>query len=311
MLEELSTFASAAQSDLSKLWTGAGLPPAEQHELIAKLVTSLREVVANTVKDEQAKLEAMRTQMPELRVELEELREMLGGDVRAVASDDSQPLIPQHRVLTSAIDAAKALKLERLEQRKAKEEKLAAVRMELDGEEGPAPDFVAPPTEPSFNEAGGLSLALLGRLQAQVDAANDEKASRLALLGKATHEADTLRKVLGYAAEAAESPPDVSRAAIAAAEASLQELAAERQKRQAILDDCIEYIAELRAKLQIDEASWTKLPDVEEAGLSPEVLAKYNVELERLEQIKAKVRAQERARAPSRRRPNETSRAPP
>ena len=51
----------------------------------SKLVTSLREVVANTVKDEQAKLEAMRTQMPELRVELEELREMLGGDVRAVA----------------------------------------------------------------------------------------------------------------------------------------------------------------------------------------------------------------------------------
>ena len=43
MLEELSTFASAAQSDLSKLWTGAGLPPAEQHELIAKLVSRLVE----------------------------------------------------------------------------------------------------------------------------------------------------------------------------------------------------------------------------------------------------------------------------
>ena len=266
-----------------------GLPAAEQTEALQTIAASLRDVVDSAVKTEQNKLDEMQARVPVLRSELSALRDVLGGDVRAVASEDTTMLlVSQYRMLASAIDVAKALRADRCEQRKLKEDRMDGVRAELDGEEGPAPNAPAFSVEPSCDEAGGLSLALLGRLQGCVDVLMDEKAARVVMLQELHAEADALRDTLGYPTEEAASPYNISRAAVAAAEADLATLVGERTKRQAILADCAEYIGELRSKLQIAEAEWTALPSVEEAGLSPAVLAAYNVELERLEQIKSK-----------------------
>ena len=281
----LANFTSSAQEELSSLWSGAGLPAAEAQELTEKLIADLREVVTTTVKSEQERLETMRAELPGMRAELAATREVLGGDVRTVPGEDTGDLlVPTYRTLLDARNHARILKSERLEARKAKEQALAAARAELDGSEGPAADAPAPPAEPTEDAPNGLSLALLGRLQARVDAAMDERASRVKQLEALQGEAAGLRKTLGYPAESAVHPEPLSRAALADAERGLADLKAEKQRREDVLNDCSEYIQELLAKCQV---AGEELPKAEEAGLSQAVLTAYHAEIERLEKIKA------------------------
>ena len=183
---DLAAIATWAQSAFSELWDGAGVSRDEQEHTLATLVSSVRTIVEGAMHEQQAKLETMREELPGLRVELATLRDVLGGDVRAVPAEDSSLLlVPQRDALVAALAAAKALKAERSEARKGKEEQLATVRAELDGEEGPVPEEEAARRNsivPEADEAGGLSLATLGRIQAKMDAATDEKAARVTKL---------------------------------------------------------------------------------------------------------------------------------
>ena len=86
------------------------------------------------------------------------------------------------------------------------------MRAELDGTEGPAADDETPASEPTVDDVGGLSLALLGRLQSRVDATADERKARVSQLESLGGEADKLRAMLGYPATSG-TPTDISRAA--------------------------------------------------------------------------------------------------
>ena len=157
------------------------------------------------------------------------------------------------------------------------------MRAELDGAEGPAPEEEAScraSIVPEVDEAGGLSLATLGRLQTKIDAANDEKAKRAEALCKMREQMEVLRATLGYPAEKMDAADAaVSRATLAAAEAKVVEYRTEVERRQQVLSDCNDYIHELRVKLEIPQAEWVVLPLPENAGLSQDVLEKYNGEI--------------------------------
>lgn len=289
-MEGLAEIAASASEELSSLWDGAGVPPTEQQASLVGLIANLRDLVARFTQEEQEKLDAMRDGLPTMRAEIAGLRDVLGGDVRASPGEDSPlPLVAQYRAADTALEAARALKLERVEQRKRKEEQLSATRAELDGDAGPPEDAPPAPPEPATDEAGGLSMALLGRLQARIDGAMDERAARVEQMGKLRSDAERARTLLGYPKP--EEPPSsyapLTRSAVAAAEAQLCELEAEKVRRETVLADCEAYIGELRAKLQIEQSEWTALPTVAEVGLSQVVLEAYHHELERLETIKA------------------------
>ena len=287
---DLAAIATWAQSAFSELWDGAGVSRDEQEHTLATLVSSVRTIVEGAMHEQQAKLETMREELPGLRVELATLRDVLGGDVRAVPAEDSSLLlVPQRDALVAALAAAKALKAERSEARKGKEEQLATVRAELDGEEGPVPEEEAARRNsivPEADEAGGLSLATLGRIQAKMDAATDEKAARVTKLAGLVATAAGLRGSLGYPPEPS-SDDSISRATVAAIEVKIADYEAEAERRKAVLADCAEYIHELRVKLAIPEAEWAVLPKSQDAGLSQEVLEAYHGEMERLEGLKA------------------------
>jgi hypothetical protein len=74
--------------------------------------------------------------------------------------------------------------------------------------------------------------------------------------------------------------------ALSALEARLNHLREEKTRRLHVLNQCSDYIAELRSKLKIPEAEQVALPSPD-AGLSQQVLVAYSTELERLEAIKA------------------------
>ena len=287
---DLAAIATWAQTAFSELWDGAGVSKDEQEQTLSTLVSSVRTIVEGAMHEQQAKLETMREELPGLRVELATLRDVLGGDVRAVPAEDSSLLlVPQRDALAAALDAAKALKAERSEARKGKEEQLATVRAELDGEEGPVPEEEAARRNsivPEADAAGGLSLATLGRIQAKMDAATDEKAARVTKLEGLVSTAAGLRAALGYPPEPS-ADDSISRATVTAIEVKIADYEAEAERRKAVLADCGEYIQELRVKLAIPEAEWVVLPTAEDAGLSQEVLEAYHGEMERLEVLKA------------------------
>jgi hypothetical protein len=282
---ELSSIASSAASSLTTLLEGAGVSPAEQEQTVAALVASIRTAVDDTLREQQERLDGFRAELPSMRAELATLREVLGGEVRAAPADDSaMPLVPLRQALLASLDASRALRAERAEARKAKEEHLASVRLELDGEEGPEVEDEAErraSLPPDVDAAGGLTLGTLGRLQAKVDAANDAKAARVSKLSGLYNKLSALRTTIGYVADEP-SGASISRATVAATEAQLAEIEAEAARRQEVLTDCAEYIRELRLKCEIPEAEWTALPNPETAGLSQSILEAYNAEMEQL-----------------------------
>lgn len=74
--------------------------------------------------------------------------------------------------------------------------------------------------------------------------------------------------------------------ALSALEARLNHLREEKTRRLHVLNQCSDYISELRSKLKIPEAEQVVLPSPD-AGLSQQVLVAYSTELERLEAMKA------------------------
>ena len=281
---DLCNIATSAQTALTTLWQDAGVPEEEQQTVLASMVADVRALVDAAMKEQQEKVETIRAELPSLRMDLEALRE-LGLDVRAVPSDDSSlPIVPQRAALDAALSAATALKAERLEQRRVREEQLEAARAELDGEDGPNADDEARRSSivPDATAAGGLSLATLGRLQVKIDGFADEKAARLAKLKELKERAASLRMMLGYPAESSDTS-SVTRKAITAAEKVIHDYEAEVERRQGVLADCIEYIEHLRSKLSIPESEWVVLPKEEDGKYSQDVLEAYHVEMERLE----------------------------
>ena len=244
--ESLAQLAAGTASAFTTLWTGAGVPQPEQDAILADLVASMRALVDGAMHEQQEKLESFKAELPKLRSELALQREVLGGEIKANPQEDAADvlLVPQRQALLDSLDIAKKSRAERMDQRTSKEEQLASVRAELDGAEGPAPDEIESRRTslvPDADAANGLSLATLGKLQAKVDAAQDEKAARISTLKGLRETAASLRKTLGYPADEA-ADASISRATIAAAQTTITEYEAEVTRRQAVLADCGEYI---------------------------------------------------------------------
>ena len=281
---------------LADLHAAVDLPLAERDEITAQVHADIQAVVERITAAEQARFDAMREELPAMRDELKQLAAAMGADaVPDIGSESDLKLVPQHRNLTTAVEGARALRAQRLEQRTDKEAKIAVIRAELDGDGGheAGEETPAPKKEPDVDAPGGLTLALLGRLQARLDGVNDERSTRVAAV-EAVHKKIEALRAIGIVLTASEQeagkgevPRSIDRAALAAAEQDLAALDAERARRTQVLTECLEYITELRATLELSEAECPNLPDPAVAGLSEEVLLAYHYEIERLESLRA------------------------
>lgn len=278
---------------LTKLYASVGLTEDETKECVQGINERLHELINEELQVEQARFDRMRNELPEMEAELETLREVLGGDgVGAKPSSDKAVLVPYHRSLTATVEAARATRGERLEQRNDKETKISSVRLELDGDAADVRSSSSP-SEPEAGSAGGLTLALLGRLQARLDSVNDERKERVANVEAVRTKCSELRRMLGYTNEEAAAGEQgtngssaISTSALAALQHGLAELEAERTRRTAVLSDVAGYISELQSKLELPEAEWVRLPEPDKDGLTLDVMGAYHAELERLDAIK-------------------------
>ena len=265
---------AGALAKLNALFDEVGLPAGKRAEVLEGI---REEVLANIARHEQEQksgFDALRTKAAEEREMLSHMREVLGlGETESPPPKDTTPLIPQCEQLAEAIKAASATVQQRQAQRADMEAKTAEMRAELDGGDPPGPAAVDPTTD----QAGGLSLALLGRRQAQLDSVRDEKDARIKQISAVRVEVTELQVVLGYTVDGANA--SITSEALAAAQAQLSALESERKKRAMVLVNVRDYISQLRSELQTQMSEWAELPNPESKGLTPEVLKAYNDEI--------------------------------
>lgn len=272
-------------SPLGGLWQSVGLPPDEREAATAVLHEELKAHLEQVIQTATERFNLMRAEVPEMQAQLAQLAEVLGTEAKAIGAE-GEALVPQHRKIEAAVKEAGALRAERLESRVGIEAKLQALFAELDGEDGEARERRNSAPLPAADVAGGLTEALIGRLQRRLDDTNDEHSKRVATIEALRAQAAELRTMMGYPMlSACAGTGAISLAALAAAEADVADLDRERGRRTAVLHECRDFIAELRTKLELPESEWAKLPDGDE-DLSQGVLEAFQAEIERLEELK-------------------------
>eukprot|EP00965_Chrysotila_dentata_P161995 5349201-Pleurochrysis_carterae.AAC.1 len=183
---------------LREIWQHVGFA---EEEAAAKLL-SLRErlilMLNETVHAEAAFGESIREEVGLMKQEMHAL--CLRTGISCTHEDDeSLMLIQRHRSLKSAIERLQTLSTQRLGQRTAKEAKLASLLQELEldcaaSEDNAGLDVRA---EPSALDAGGLTVTLLDRLEAQIAKANSIRSARLEQATSLSKQIDALRRHLG------------------------------------------------------------------------------------------------------------------
>ena len=296
---------------LAELHEGVGLPADERDSEMKALQDKFTEIMRTAVEEASARYDAMRAEVPDLQQKLAQLTDVVGADSATAAfaegtDENAMALVPKRHALASAIEAADSVRTERLERRQAMESKIGEVRAELDGDDGEAREAAERRTSaplPAADAKGGLTEALIGRLQRRLDDTNDERAKRVAAIEAKRAEVGELHRLLDYPAEATQSDRPISIAALRALEAQVDELQAEKQRRTEVLSQCLDYIAELRAELELPDAECASLPDLATAGLSQTVMEAIYAEMSRLDKLKEDSLAPLLAAARSRLRP--------
>ena len=295
-------------TDLRATWKGIGLPETEQDAKLTDVAAQIAAQLRSAVQAEEDKKRGLEEELESMGGELDQLSATL-GEPRPDATPEAPALLVQsHAAISTALDSLKTVKATRAAQRREAEANVACLHCELhDPVDGPpvcAADIVP---GPGPAEAGGLSEAFLGKLRAKVDELRSERAARIDQAAFLSSDIGRIQKELGDDEEESDAAPrrttleqlggnnggggggtnyQVSPSALEALETKLRGLQAEQQRRRRVLEECLEYITELRAKLHVGEADCPPLPKPER-GLTKEVMAAYQVEIDRLEALKA------------------------
>ena len=288
-LESLSQLCHQTTTKLTALWSGDGLPEAEQTERIEKMGTEIRNLLSEWVSTEEAKLLQLREKVPELESELRGLSGVL--DERGADIDPSWQLVPRHQSLLSEVERCRAMAAERTTQREECEAQHTTILDEIElPKEDDSARRASMANEPRATEPRGLSTALLERMRKRLSEVVSERASRIDQAAILSSDIERLRKDIGIpdAAPDEGSAPRTgskySTSALAEQEAKLIQLQTEAERRQNVLRECAAYIKDLELELKLEPHECTTLP---QNGLHKEVLEAYNAELERLEKLKA------------------------
>eukprot|EP00967_Tisochrysis_lutea_P117536 scaffold190141_cov30-Tisochrysis_lutea.AAC.3 len=331
-----------AVASLRSSWADIGMPEKEAEEALATLCAELRLVVSTAVEREKRRKDELEAEEKAMRSELSSLAAALGEEAALDASAKQPPLVAW-RAVSAEAERLRAKQAERLAHRRTAVEQLHAILIELNTgtpEEDKLRAVLPDASEPTAEAPGGLTIALLERLQSRLVSPGSGPHWRrctpalfarshrhgaclsTASEGHAHHlqcpfpylqaEAETIRSARVERMDAlrasleeiidnlgmreaeqsdtacAEYHPSVgaTHRALSALEARLDHLREEKARRLHVLNQCSDYISELRFKLKIPEAEHISLPSPE-TGLSQQVLVAYSTELERLEAIKA------------------------
>ena len=280
---------SAALEELHLLWADCGLPQAEREERLSQLRERLEAQLTGEVRTQKGERDQLQQEEPKLREELTSLHHVLGSSQPQLP--ETLLLVPRHRALSKSLDQVRTTHSQRLAQRGALETKLTQTLSELNTLGGTAaakPEWAE--IEPDASTEGGLSLTIIGRLEARCAAASAERAARIdeaALLSSAL---GRLESELGLRSDdsgrKSDAEEDAGRIAITELQAKLSEREEEKARRLRVATSCAAYIAQLRRKLGlVDDQCATLAPP--QNAISAAQLGLYEAEIERLEKLRA------------------------
>lgn len=285
-----------AVASLRSSWADIGMPEKEAEEALATLCAELRLVVSTAVEREKRRKDELEAEEKAMRSELSSLAAALGEEAALDASAKQPPLVAW-RAVSAEAERLRAKQAERLAHRRTAVEQLHAILIELNTgtpEEDKLRAVLPDASEPTAEAPGGLTIALLERLQSRLAEAETIRSARVERMDALRASLEEIIDNLGMReaeqsdTACAEYHPSVgaTHRALSALEARLDHLREEKARRLHVLNQCSDYISELRFKLKIPEAEHISLPSPE-TGLSQQVLVAYSTELERLEAIKA------------------------
>ena len=159
-----------AVASLRNAWSDIGLPENEADKALAALGADLRAVVSTAVEREKGRKESLEADERSLRSELTSLAAALGEESALGASAGQPPLLAWRAVAAEA-KRLRAARSERLAAREAAAGKLHSILVELSGgtpEEEATRSTLADSNEPAPDAPGGLTTALIERLQTRL-----------------------------------------------------------------------------------------------------------------------------------------------
>jgi hypothetical protein len=159
-----------AVASLRNSWSDIGMPEAEAEQALTALCAELRLVLNSTVEREQDRKEALQADERAMRSELTSLAAALGEEAALGASAGQPPLLAWRSVAAEA-ERLRAARTERWAAREATASHLHAILIELSGgtaEENRIRSTPPDAHEPKPDAPGGLTLALIDRLQTRL-----------------------------------------------------------------------------------------------------------------------------------------------
>ena len=262
-------------ADLRATWKGIGLPETEQDAKLTDVAAQIAAQLRSAVQAEEDKKRRLEEELESMGGELTQLSYTLDESCPDATPEAPALLVQRHAAASAALDSLKTVKATRAAQRREAEANVACLYAELhDPVDGPPVSAADVVPGPGPAEAGGLSEAFLGKLRAKVDELRSERAARIDQAAFLSSDVGRIQKELGDEEDAELAAPrrttleqlagggsggggashQVSPSALEALEAKLRGLQAEQQRRRRVLEECLEYIVELRAKLHVGEA---------------------------------------------------------
>ena len=276
-------------TDLRELWKAIGEPDDAQETKLQEIEKRAAEVLRAAVRAEEGHKTQLEEALEHMKCQLSELSATLAEPPPDLAAEAPGLLVQRHAAANAALEQYKSQRATRAAQRREMEAHLVSLHTELsdasaDGSPPIPASQIVPGPGPA--EKDGLSERFLGLLKAKLGELQAERAARIEQAAFLSMDIGRLQKELGMDAEQPGSPRrdtlvlgaqeagatgsshQVSPAALAALDATLKELQAEKEKRLRLLRESGSYIAELRAKLKLGEGEGPTLPAAEAVGRS-------------------------------------------